>query len=79
MTKKRQFSGTRGSRKFFDRKVLHYGYSRTLSMGKVIPKEWQYVRMKVVKTSPESITVEITKLLGGESTAQTTPTHKNNK
>jgi len=66
MKKKRQFKGTSKARKFYDRKVLHYGHTRTLSLGRIIPKDWRYVRLKVTKKTPTQINLVIRKLVGSE-------------
>mgnify|MGYP001566404204 CR=1 FL=1 len=79
MSKPKQFSGVTKPRLFYDRKVSHYGYSRSVSMGHIIPEDWAYVRVIPLKISETTIVVEITKLLGKNKHAQTTPTHKTNK
>ncbi len=70
MSKKKQFKGTSRARSFFDRKVQTYGYSRTLAMGKVLPKGWTYVRIRKIKEGEDFVTVKITKLLGGGNNAR---------
>jgi hypothetical protein len=68
--KTRQFQTAAQRRTFFDRKVLKYGYSRTIALGKVVPEEWQYVRVRVLDKNSSRITIELTKLLGSEPLAQ---------
>jgi len=66
MKKRKQFKGTSKPRKFYDRKVLKYGHTRTLSLGKIIPKDWRYVRLRVTKKTPTQINLRIEKLVGAE-------------
>lgn len=63
-------------RTFFDRKVLHYGYSRTLAMGKIIPKEWRYVRLSIVGQEKNKLTITIEKLMGDIEYARGAKTDK---
>jgi len=70
MTAKRQFKGGAEPRTFFDRKVRHQGYSRSVSLGKVIPKDWQYVRIHIVQISKWAIDLQIQKLLGENKNEQ---------
>lgn len=69
MPSKRQFKGTSTKRKFYDRKVQDTGYTCVLSMGKIIPKGWTYVRMTKLHETDTSITIRIDKLLGAEKLA----------
>lgn len=59
MQHKRQFQTAARRRTFFDRKVHKYGYGRQLSLGKVIPKDWQYVRIRVVEQTSKHITLSL--------------------
>jgi xanthine dehydrogenase molybdopterin-binding subunit B len=54
---------------FYDRKVQAHGYTRLLSLGKVIPEDWRYVRIFVVKQTPTEVHIIIKKLLGVETNA----------
>jgi len=54
---------------FFDRKVQAHGFTRLLSLGKVIPPDWRYVRIYVLRRTPDSVELLIKKLLGVESNA----------
>ena len=76
MQAKRQFHVTAERRTFFDRKVLNYGSSRTVAMGKIIPKEWPYVRMTIIKQEANMLTVTIEKLYLGVEHARGTKTDK---
>jgi hypothetical protein len=64
MPPERQFQTAAQRRTFFDRKVLHYGYSRTVALGKIIPKEWKYVRIHLIESTPRTLTINIEKLYG---------------
>lgn len=75
----KQFHTAAKRRTFFDRKVLHYGQSRAISLGKVIPKEWQYVRVGIIDKTPNIITVTFTRLLVSESHAQTIKPNQTNR
>jgi len=70
MSTKRQFKGATKPRTFFDRKVRIEGYTRSLSLGKVIPKDWQYVRIRVINKTQDFIKLEILKLMGGDNDAR---------
>jgi len=73
---KKQFKGTAKPKDHYDRKVIHTGYTRSLSMGRIIPEGWQYVRLRIIGKSDICRVVEITKLLGVNNNAQTTTTDK---
>lgn len=62
----RQFTGTSAPKTFYDRKVRKVGYSRVLSMSKILPEDWAYVRMKVLNQTDGAIEVLFTKLMGRE-------------
>jgi hypothetical protein len=79
MQPKRQFHTALKRRTFFDRRVLTYGSSRTVSMSKFIPKDWKYVRISLVDKNPNSVTITITKLNVSESHAQNPQTNKTNR
>jgi hypothetical protein len=79
MQSKRQFHTAAKRRSFFDRKVLTYGSSRTVSLSKVIPKDWTYVRIGIVEKNPNQTTITITKLTVSESHAQNPQTNKTNR
>jgi len=79
MQAKRQFHTAAKRRTFFDRKVIHYGASRTISLSKVIPKDWSYVRISIVEKNPISATITITKLMVSESHAQNPQINKGDR
>jgi len=62
--KRRQFKGTRGRRQHFDRKVRREGHARVLSLSKVIPEDWLYVRITPLNRTENSIELLIEKLYG---------------
>lgn len=75
MQRKRQFQTAAKRRPFFDRKVTPYGHSHTVALGKIIPKNWQYVRLTVLYEDESTIQLEIHKLLAGDKIAQTSKTN----
>lgn len=74
--KPRQFKGTSKTRLFFDRLVREQGNTRSLSLGKVIPDMWSYVRIEVIDREADSITLKISKLLETTPDAQNNTAHK---
>lgn len=76
MQHKRQFKGTSKPRLFFDRLVRTTGCTKSLSLGKVLPKDWGYVRIEVIDREANSLTLKITKLLEATTDAQNTKAHK---
>jgi len=62
MSKKRQFRGTANPPKHYDRRVLRYGYSAMISMGRIIPKDWTHARVRVLEQSKKKIIVELERL-----------------
>lgn len=73
------FTGQYKPRNFFDRKVQNTGYTRTLSIGKIIPKEWKYVRLTVIEKTNTYVVVKIDKLLGENTYAHITSTGAESK
>lgn len=76
MASTKQFHVSAERRTFFDRKVLHYGYSRTLSMGKIIPREWEYVRIRIKAETPRVLEISIERLRGAKDDARVTKNDK---
>ena len=77
--KHKQFRGTSKPRQSYDRKVRHVGYTSYVALGKVIPNDWQYVRLTPLNRSPNSVELLIEKLFGAKNNAQTTNTNKTDK
>jgi len=73
---KRQFKTGRKKRTFYDRKVRKVGFTLSISLGKVIPKGWTYIRITPIKREGNVITITLEKLVGENNHAQTA---KNNK
>lgn len=66
------------ARNFYDRKVRQEGNSRVVSLTKLIPKTWKYVRLTTRKTSETRIILCIEKLYeeeknNGKHTKNKTP------
>ena len=59
MQRKRQFQTAAQRRLFFDRKVLKYGHSRSLSLGKILPKDWDYVRIRIIEQTDNHLTLSL--------------------
>jgi hypothetical protein len=47
----------------YDRKVVKMGNTRVLCVGRIIPDDWQYVRITVKKAKNGERYIEIRKLL----------------
>ena len=68
--KKRQFKGTATPKTFYDRKVRKVGYSRVVSLSKIIPENWAWVRMQTLNQTDGAIEVLFTKLMGIDEITQ---------
>jgi len=64
---------------FYDRKVLRTGYGATISVGRLIPKDWRYVRLTLLNKTEDTVTIEIRCLLRNNTNAHTKKTRKNSK
>jgi len=76
---KRQFKSGPKTRTFFDRKVRQEGGSRVLSLSKLIPKDWTYVRIRLIRQTADYIQLDVEKLLGGERDEQKNNNSKHGK
>lgn len=76
---KRQFKSSAKPYEFYDRKVIYTGSSRLLSLTKLIPKEWIYVRITPVNIEDDYICVVIHKLMDMNDLAQLTDTNQTDK
>ena len=79
MSPKQVTAARHKARTFFDRIVRIEGYTRTLSLGKILPKGWRYVRISVKSRTDDEILISVIKLLGDENHAQTPPTDTQHK
>lgn len=79
MKRTRQFSGASKPRTFFDRKVRPQGGGCSISVTKLIPKTWRYVRLRKVRETDTSVTVRIEKLLGEKQHAPNKKADKGHK
>ena len=70
---KKQFKGTSAPRLFFDRRVRETGGTISVSLGKILPHNWYYIRLEVIDRGVNSVTVKFTKLLENEPHASDTP------
>uniref|UniRef100_A0A6H1ZXN1 Uncharacterized protein n=1 Tax=viral metagenome TaxID=1070528 RepID=A0A6H1ZXN1_9ZZZZ len=62
MKTKKQFKRTGKPPVHYDRKVLRYGYSAMISMGHLIPKNWDYARVTPLKQTDTILEVRIERL-----------------
>jgi len=79
MTHKQTIKAGTKPRLFYDRKVQKTGSTRLLSLGKVIPVGWRYVRIRKLREDINILYISIEKLYEEKNNAQTNTTHKNNK
>ena len=61
--------------KFYDRHIFKMGYGRNLAISKVIPKNWEYVRISKIAETENSVTVLIQKLMDSEQSARINKTN----
>jgi putative transposon-encoded protein len=76
---KRQFHTSAQKRTFFDRRVLRYGSSATVSMGKIIPKNWAHVRVSIVDQTERTLTIKMERLEVRLASAYNTENDKTNR
>lgn len=79
MAKTRQFQTSAEKRSFFDRKVSPYGYSRMVALGKVMPKEWTYVRIRKIAETDRVLTITIERLRGKKDDTLVTKDNKTDR
>ena len=61
------------------RKVMHTGTTRLLSLGKVIPKDWNYVKIHVEYEDDGNIYLCLEKMWNSEDDAQDNDSDKTDK
>ena len=61
---------------FYDRKVIRRGWGAQISVGKILPKHWCYVRLRVLKKTKKYVDVRIERLLENHDAAYLTKTNK---
>jgi hypothetical protein len=79
LQRKRQFQTAAKRRTFFDRKITSQGYSKQVSLSKLVPKTWTYVRLQVLEQTDKTVTLLITKLLGEELIAPDTKVNQGSR
>lgn len=57
--------------KHYDRKIIHTRVSRLLTITKIIPEHWLYVRLIPLLCDDETVIIRIDKLLEANKFAQT--------
>ena len=68
---KTRFKRTSKPRTFFDRKIYQGSFTRTLSIGRLLPDNWLYVRCTVTAKNGNSITIKFVKLAEAPNIAPT--------
>ena len=58
------------------RKIIKLGRTRGITLGDIIPANWQWVQLKVLDRHENVITLEIVKLVGNNHDAQTSQTNQ---
>jgi hypothetical protein len=48
---------------FYDRKVIRSGFGATISVGKILPKNWRYVRLWLLEQEKDYVLIRIDRLL----------------
>lgn len=75
----KQFERTSQRRTFYDRRVRKTGFSRVVSLSKVLPESWTYVRITPLNITDISVQLLFEKLMGADETAQTKKNHSRGK
>ena len=78
-SKTKQFKHKIPQLKIYDRKVYRTGFSRTLSISKLLPKNWVYVRCTILNKTDKVVTVQIEPLGSYLNGPSTPPVNKNRK
>jgi len=76
---RRQFKHKKPTEPYYDKPVRHVASTIYIPMGRIIPQDWRYVRITILRKTPKTIELRIFKLLGDEDYTQTTPTNKTSK
>jgi hypothetical protein len=63
----------------FNRKVFKHGHGRSLSVTKLLPTTWEYVKITVVRADQNEVVLKIKKLYGVNNNAQNTTTSARRK
>lgn len=66
---KKQVTAKNTPRDFYDRKVQRQEKYQALAVTKLIPDDWDYVRLRKVAESPDSVTIHVRCLLRREQDA----------
>ena len=53
------FKGTYEYERFYDRKILKYGHSRVMAVSRVVPKDWDLVRIYPLEKGADYVIVGI--------------------
>lgn len=66
---KKQVTGNDKKRSFFDRKVQRQEKYQALAVTKLIPDDWDYVRLRKIDESPDIVIIQVRCLLRREHDA----------
>ena len=61
---------------FYDRKVIRRGWGAQISVGKILPKRWRYVRLWLLEKTKDYVTIRIERLLENHDATYITKTNK---
>ena len=61
---------------FYDRKVIRRGWGAQISVGKVLPKRWRYVRLWLLEKTKDYVTIRIERLLENHDATYINKTNK---
>ena len=61
---------SKATNKSYDRRINKMGYGRMLAVSKVVPKNWEFVRISKIEETENSVTVLIQKLMDSEQYAR---------
>jgi len=74
--KTRQFKRTSKKKQHIDRQVRKVGNTTYIALGKIIPKNWIFVRITTLNKTEKELQLQIEKLYGSENNAQNTTADK---
>jgi len=58
MKNKKIFKGTSKPKTVYDRRVIKWGNSRVVALGRIIPSNWLFVRVRIIEKTENSITLK---------------------
>jgi len=70
--RKKIWRGTYEYDRFYDRKILKYGHSRVMAISRLIPKDWDLVRIYPLEKGTDYVIIGVRVLVRKNEKAQTT-------